>query len=232
MTWHDLCDEFLAVWWTRRWGEIEHRLRGDAARLFRTATPAEREWLAPALEDERRKWFAAFVLDCAGTLPRRFFEPVLRAAVYEVNPSNNRVFVDLCLRSRGTIATVERLLEYVEGGSDFEKAGAASALYWAWGHSTEGITRDDEQALEALAARQRELLLREFVRNASLDVRRSIISKLSLDSQNDPPELKRLVAEAVRVAREEGDDYIRHRLQIQFGCGGPLPSLPHRERPA
>ena len=230
MYWDELFADFAALWPTRRWGQEQHRLRGAATRLFARASWPERQWLTGALEDDERKWFAAFVIDCAGDMPRRFFGPMLRAAVYERNPSNNRTFVEPCLRRQGVGAVVEALLAYVSEGSDFEKAGAVNALYWAWRpeHATARGTGQAANDLSDLAGRQNAVLLTEFVRNANVDVRRSIISKLPLDPNNYPAQLRGMVGEAVRIAETSPDDYVRHRLAIQLGAGGPFEPLPHR----
>jgi hypothetical protein len=227
MTWDELQADFAALWRTRRWGQELHRLRGAATRLFASASPAARQRVADLLADDQLKWFAAFVLDCAGTLSRRYLEPMLRAAVYERNPSNNRTFIEPCLRSYGTRAVVERLLEYVAAGTDFEKAGAVNALYWAWRPKDQRVAAPDGR--EELAARERELLLREFVANPNPDVRRSIIPQLSLDRGDYPPDLKRLVPQAIRIAETEGDEYVRHRLSIQLGGAAPFMALPDRK---
>ncbi len=70
-------------------------------------------------------------------------------------------------------------------------------------------------AVADLEPRWREAALREFVANEDLDVRRCILSQLSLKAADYPDDLKDLVATAVRIAREHHDEYIRHRVEHQ-----------------
>ena len=93
-------------------------------------TPDDRRWFAEAPTDPDRKWFVADVFKFQ-TLPKRLFGPMLRAGVLERNPSLNRVFIEPCVRSLGGRRVLEELLRYLDSGTDAEKAGAASALYWA-----------------------------------------------------------------------------------------------------
>jgi hypothetical protein len=72
-------------------------------------------------------------------------------------------------------------------------------------------------------------LLREFVTNADVNVRRSIIPSLNLDEANYPDDLKPLVAQAIAIARSHPDDYIPHRVEVQLRNERLLRSLPHRD---
>ncbi len=51
--------------------------------------------------------------------------------MYEHNPSLNRYFVEPCVAVFGSWQVREALLDLFEQGSNFEKAGAVNALYWA-----------------------------------------------------------------------------------------------------
>jgi hypothetical protein len=73
------------------------------------------------------------------------------------------------------------------------------------------------------------MYLQEFVSNRNIDVRRSLISKLVLDSQQYPEHLAPLVGEAIQIARRHPDSYIRHRLQVKLGESKILEPLPHRK---
>jgi hypothetical protein len=54
---------------------------------------------------------------------------MIRAAVYERDPSKNRVFVEPCVATFGLRRVNETLLGRFENGSDQEKAGAVQAMY-------------------------------------------------------------------------------------------------------
>jgi hypothetical protein len=157
-------------------------------------------------------------------VPKRAFIPMLRAAIEEPDPSFNRIFVEPCARAYGQRATIEALLDHLDRGTPFEKAGAANALYWAAIDGNNDVDGD-------LLARKRQLLLRTFVDSDDLHVRRAIIGKLSLATEDYPDEMHGLVAKAIAIARTSADEYLRHRVEIQLGKGGPLMPLPHGSSP-
>jgi hypothetical protein len=180
-------------------------------------TPDDWQWLADALADAERKWFVAAVFESHG-VPGRLLGPMLRAGVLERNPSANRVFIQPCVQSLGARRVLEELLRYLESGTDAEKAGAASALYWAGGNP-----RGEE--LGGVCQRLECQMLREFVQNPDLNVRRRIIPMLRLEPQAYPRELRALIPVAVRIARSHQDEYIRHRVEVQLGAGRPLMAI-------
>jgi hypothetical protein len=156
-------------------------------------------------------------------VPKRAFIPMLRAAIEEPDPSFNRIFVEPCARAYGRRATIEVLLDYLDRGAPFEKAGAANALYWA------ALGNDDVDAI--LLARKRQLLLQTFIDSDDLYVQRAIVGKLSVATDDYPEEMHGLVAKAIAIARTSTDGYLRHRVEIQLGKGGPLMPLPHGGSP-
>ena len=82
--------------------------------------------------------------------------------------------------------------------------------------------------LEDVWQQKRRLLLETFVATQSVEVRRSIIPGLNLDPVAYTDGHRRLVAEAIAIARTHEDEYIRHRVEIQLGGAGPFAPLPHR----
>jgi hypothetical protein len=222
---------------------VKLQLVENARRLLSKTTEDDWSKLENALADNEVKWFVAAVLSKA-PLPKRLLKAMLRAAVYEVNPSFNRNFVEPCIASFGHRVVNEALLDYVENGSDFEKAGAANALYWAGmplsfvgktrKYTVENATPESRAAyleLKDVWLRRRFLFLREFVANENVDVRRSIIPELNLDETVYPDDLKPLVAQAIEIARNHHDDYIRHRVEVQLGNERVFKALPRRDTP-
>jgi hypothetical protein len=216
MTW----DEHYRLWSEVRGqpGPEAHRRMQAARRRVPQNAPEDWRWLAESLNDPDRKWFVAQVFK-SQPVPRRLFGPMLRAGVLERNPSLNRVFVEPCVRSLGGRRVLAELLRYLESGTDAEKAGAASALYWAGGNPR----GEDLTELRQQIGWQ---MLRQFVGNEDVEVRRRIIPMLRLEPDQYPDELRPLVARAVEVARSHPDEYIRHRVEIQLGAGGPLMAIP------
>ncbi len=181
-------------------------------------TPEDWQWLISSLDDSKRKWFVAEVFRYQ-KLPKRLFVPMLRAGILERDPSYNRLFIDPCVHGFGATRVCSALLKYLEHGSNEEKAGAASALFWAW-RPKPGEDMSD------LQGRVRDNLLREFVYNEDLEVRRRIIPQLNLEPHHYPGELRPLVQRAIEIARAHPDRYIRHRVEIQLGATGPLMAIP------
>jgi hypothetical protein len=120
-------------------------------------------------------------------------------------------------------------LGYLRDGTSAERAGAARASYWAsaawrwkwasqerqrgwWAHERPA---DPDGSLACLQQEWREAILREFVANEDIDVRRSILPGLPLSTGHYPEELHGLVAEAISIARSHPDEYMRHRVEIQ-----------------
>jgi hypothetical protein len=208
-------------------------------------------WLIEALRHEGKrpeglKWFvASFFFRRSQTIAEIFFVPLLDAAVDEVNPSDNRRFVEPCMKHFGPRRVNEYLLSVVEFGTDVRRAGAVNALYWSQvallfrnvslddlppfdlEHAT-AESRTAYMALQDVWERKKRLFLETFVANASVEVRRSIIAALKLDPQAYPDNYRPLVAQAIAIARSHKDAYIRHRVEFQLGDIRPLAPLPHR----
>ena len=200
------------------------------------------QWLSFALDDSEKKWFVASVLSHLQQMPEKLFKPMIRAAVYEINPSANREFVKPCLAALGPDRVHRELLDYVERGSDFEIGGAVNALYWAASDlkptDQEGVAlkpKEPPTGLAELFERKKCLFLKTFVGNDHVEVRQSIIPSLEIDPSLYPDDLKPLVEEAIQIAQNHPDEFIRHRIKIKLNekkSGGSrllLRPLPHRE---
>ena len=242
MSLDDLCRAFVSA----RLDDHATRERSvkEARRLLSMATEVEWQTLSGWLTHDQRKRFVAAIFE-QFPVPKRLLIAMIRAAVCEVNPSFNKEFVSPCIASYGHRVVNEALLDVVENGNDFEKAGAVNALYWGGislrfdnyklGLTLENATPESRAAyleLQDVWERKRCLFLRKFVANENVDVRRSIIPSLKLDLSAYPDDLKPLVAKAVEIARNHEDGYIRHRVEVQLGNEHLLYPLPDRGRPA
>ncbi|MEY9990404.1 hypothetical protein ABIE67_002436 [Streptomyces sp. V4I8] len=181
--------------------------------------PRDREWQGQARLAFRR------ALRDVETLPEQLFDPLLRTAVLDPDPSHNRLFVEAAVTVFGRRRVQSALIEYVRTGTDFERAGAARAWYWARaalrfrGGQTLVPTPESKAEADAVAdlrAVWHEATLREFVRNEDLDVRRCVLPGLPLNPRHYPAGLHDLVAEAVHIARTHPDEYLRHRVEHQL----------------
>jgi hypothetical protein len=171
-------------------------------------------------------------LDGRETLPGQFFDALVRAGIYDPNPSSNAQFIKPATAAFGCLRVLQALLGYVRDGTNAERAGAARASYWAsaawrWEWASEERQRgwwrherplDPDGSLASLRQEWQEwqeAILREFVANEDIDVRRSILPGLPLSTERYPDELHCLVAKATCIARSHPDEYIRHRVEIQ-----------------
>jgi hypothetical protein len=79
---------------------------------------------------------------------------------------------------------------------------------------------------------RRNFLLKEFIINENVDVRRSIVPHLRFDNPSDySEELRPLLPQVIAIARTHPDDYIRQRIEVQLGNSDLLPALPSRGSP-
>jgi hypothetical protein len=204
----------------RRGNEAYQHLQSARKRVAQNS-PEDWQWLITSLDDNERKWFVAEVFRFQ-QLPKRLFIPMLRAGVLERNPSLNGKFIDPCVRCFGAVRVCTELLTYLETGGNEEKAGAASALYWAW-------RPKPSEDMSELRYRIQADMLQEFIYNEDLQVRRRIIPRLELKPEYYPEELHPLIQRAIEIARAHPDEYIRHRVEIQLGGGGPYLAIPDTE---
>ena len=138
--------------------------------ILRENHPDACDWLFIALANPERKLFVASVFDGL-PVPKRLVAAFIRAGVMGRDPSASRMYIEPCVASHGSLAVNERLLDYLRGGTNEEKAGAASALYWAQGNPRKEDLSQLKRIIHAT-------LLREFVENDDLDVRRRIVPLL------------------------------------------------------
>lgn len=176
-------------------------------------------WVSDGLIDEKKKWFIADILEKM-SIPKVMFREILYASIMVNDPSANRKFIEPCVRSFGALRVLYGILHFLEKGTNREKAGAISVLYWVQ-------ARPDKKIPNEIYAKIRCWKLKEFVNNEDLALRQQIIPMLNLDHKYYPEELHNLIPQAIQIAREHSDDYIRHRIEIQLGGKGPYKPPPN-----
>ena len=186
--------------------ETRHAMRGGGP----LDTEESWRWLDAAPSDRERARFLAIV--CMGQqISKRLAYLMVRAGVLERDPSLNGWFVKLAVKTLGAERVCELLLVRLRTGTDAEKAGAASARYWVGG--------DEAFWRSLVAAAFHEAMLREFVVNRNLDVRRRILPLLPLRGEEWQPGAWPLVEQAIAIARAHSDEYIRYRVEVQLDTG-------------
>ena len=183
-----------------------------------SAAGDERQWGHQVRHALRRACRRELVLSEAS------FGVLMKAAVHDPDPSFTRQFVEPALNAFGYRRVRSALLDHLRTGTNQERAGAARAWYWsalplrlsevrAADSDIESQAAADDRS--ALVGEWYEAALREFVNNAHLEVRRSILPGLPLRKSAYPPELHDLVEAAATIARSHPDEYIRHRVEHQ-----------------
>jgi hypothetical protein len=124
-------------------------------------------------------------------------------------------FIRPCLRTVGRRLVYELFCDHLEHGTEREKLGAANALYWSRYMRQREEKPFPEEPMEEVLLRRDCLLLREFVANEDVEMRRVIIRGLNLAFYAFPREMKPLIVEAIRIARTHPDEYIRRGIGIQ-----------------
>jgi hypothetical protein len=160
----------------------------------------------------RRRWQAATALmimrQAQPPLPAEVFEPLMRAAVYEPDPSHNARHIVPAVMAFGRRRVLARLLDYLRTGTDYEIGGAASAWYNSWYPRIP----DDDRCTD-LRREFQEAGLHVFLTNEDLRVRCRVISMLNLDAGVVPEEQRPVIAEVIRIAKAHSDDTIVSRIR-------------------
>jgi hypothetical protein len=248
-SWSSLAAEWAAALPrpTRKLRKRELEARGEAFRtlLDRAVAHARRrpkafwDWFLTLKSENRANGsLVGNVLKAwKGTVPKRAFLPLLRAAVEESCPSFNRTYVEPAVRTYGPDAATEALLEWLERGTAAEKAGAASALYWV------RVERPkDPEDLEAEAARLEEHAAKMSGKGAKqlrerAAARRQTAEQMRRDGAPAKnaytPRSKAVVAreQVVRLRQFLGTEDIQARRAILAGLGLDAAKYPAKLRP-
>ena len=139
----------------------------------------------------------------AGPVPDEWYEPLIRAAVREPDPSFVRGFIEPAVSAFGRRRVRLSLLAHLENGPPLDAAGAARAWYWTGvplcyvcGARTPTAENVEERArYRDLDRRYADIALRRFV--ADDDLRRCVLPGLDLTPEAYPADLRPLVTRAV-----------------------------------
>lgn len=212
--WDALYEEYRTARQANNTATLDH-LETRVRIALQNRQDASMDWLIEALQDDERKWFVVWPMQNRTIhLPTRLMAAILWAGISETDPEGSKSFILPCLRLWGVRRVNEALLEVLEHGEDDEKAGAANALYWA-GLSSENYYIPSEE-WDDVRTRRRHALLREFIANDDITVRRNIVTLLNLNPNAYPPEMRTLVEEATRIGLNHADEDIRERVSVEL----------------
>jgi hypothetical protein len=226
--WDALYAEYVQVRRLRDKPRMEDLIR-QARTILSNRKLKPLDWLESALKDDKRQWFVASALRKGDQMPDLLFEPMIQTAISQPDPSSPRAFIEPLMRCFGPRSVNLALLRILEHGTDMEKAGAVTSLYFAMGLAGhKGIANEP---MDDILVQERCLMLRSFVDNENVHLRRCLVPQLRFDEARYPDDLKPLVQEAIGIARGHPDAYIRHRIEIQLGASGLHMPLPDRPSP-
>ncbi len=218
-----------------RVGPVEDVAHPAALEAFGACADDDLTELIRLSRDPLRRLALKLFIFATKTAPEPLFDHVVSAAIMTKNPSFNKHFVFPLAIIFGRRRVFERLLSIFTSGSDLEKCGVSSAVYWCsvprehmyWPHETgRGAGAPPPDApVHDLHERFEDLALREFLNNPALDVRRSLVHLVTHAAKRVP----RLGAQAIDIARAHSDEYIRSRIVYDLGERKLMPCKPALE---
>lgn len=138
----------------------------------------------------------------------------------------------LCAIVHGRRRVLRSLLDVFARGTNREKYGVGGAVYWcsmprehmSWPHWTRRVFRPaPDEPIDDLLQAYEDRALEEFVRNPALDVRRALVPVLPRAARR----AHSLGEQAIAIAREHPDEYVRQRVLCDLGESGLVPCKPH-----
>jgi hypothetical protein len=205
-----------------RVGPLEGLVPAPALDAFRACGPEDAEELRVLLQHPRHRLLVKLLIFSTETVPEPLFEDVVHAGVMTGNPSVNKHFIFPCVIVCGRRRVVRSLLDVFARGTDREKYGVAGALYWCrmprehmyWPHRDGAAPRPaQDDPIDDLLQTFEDRALVEFIENPELDVRRALVSALPAAARRGPA----LGAQAIAIAREHPDEYVRQRVICDLG---------------
>jgi hypothetical protein len=215
-----------------RVGPLEGLVPAPVLDAFRACGPGDAEALRTLLRHPLHRLLGKLLIFATETVPEPLFEDTVHAGVMTGNPSFNKHFIVPCAIVYGRRRVLRSLLDVFVQGTDREKYGVAGALYWCsfprehmhWPHwkrrGAHGPAPDEP--IDDLLRTFEDHALEEFVRNPALDVRRALVSALPGAARRAPT----LGAQAIAIAREHPDDYVRRRVLCDLGESTLIPCKP------
>ena len=103
---------------------------GRAASALPKDSPVALSWFITALQRDPQRWFVAKLMGVASPVPRTLLDPLVLAALLEPSPSENRVFIEPCVRTFGASEVASRIAALSGHSGVAEHGGADKAMYW------------------------------------------------------------------------------------------------------
>jgi hypothetical protein len=213
MRWDDHLQEYLDRPWQQR-RELVSAWAGRFKAALTSPTESDINWFRAALQQEEAKWFVSDVVREIGFAPASLLSDLLRAAIKEPSPDDNRFFLEPCMDAEGIPAVQEQLIATIVSGSPAEQIGAASALYWTW---------DSPFSLVHLSK-----LFHAFLDTDDLELRQNLLPHLPLARPKCPEALFSSAQAVLAICSGSTDSYLQGRAKVQAGTSRLIPPVPSR----
>lgn len=141
--------------------------------------------------------------------------------------------MDPCSRVFGAARTTNAIVGYLDRGTDFEKAGAASALYHALFRFMDPSPMESKETLGTASCRAIVALLRAILQDEDIYVVRAAATTLGPFRLGERSgELRDLADQVIAVGSEHADEYTRWCIRSWAGTWtADGPEYPPRPRP-
>lgn len=170
-----------------------------------------------------REWFHLARSTIADQVRERaqpeWFEPLMRAMVYDFDLSFVRDLVEPAMEAYGRREVKKALIEYLATGTTPERTGAGQAWYFTQLQITFRDDSDTPTTESVAIARSYEdvdwewsaTALRVFVEDEDVYLRRCVLPWVPRNPAKCPEDVGDLIAQANDIVRTHSDDYIRRR---------------------
>lgn len=102
----------------------------EVACNFPKDNPEKLAWFKAALQDNKKKWFVAKVIEKIGPIPKALLSDLVLAAMLEQNASSNKLFIIPCVNTFGKEKIKEIMLEHATNSSVIDNEGYNKVAYW------------------------------------------------------------------------------------------------------
>ena len=170
----------------------------DAADLvaLRNPSPSDVAALRRLLCDTSRMHFVKVLTEDAEYVPPELVADMVRGAVYTVNPSANKLWIERSI-AVDSVLVRDTLLAFLEFGTAAEVVGAANAFYWF-----DVLNEKLASPVDAAIERRRVAYLTKFVRIDDVGLRESLIGLFTWDSDDYPETVRHLLQQARIIAAD------------------------------
>lgn len=228
-----------------RWEHCNDILAGAvkrAAKRIEADHPEDWAWLLEALSETddlsldvwscRIVWprirFASLVIGNLSRLPPEMFPALVRAAVYDPDVSGPKFFLEPCAEVFGAKRMLDAVTDYLEQGTNVERAGAAAAMYCAvWA----AMLANDRKWMSL--SRILTIVPRTFLECEDVGVRRETAYLMGhiFKESYAADQYRDLIDQVIAVGSNHPDEFVRYCiLSLRGTWRGRGPSRPSRSR--